>query len=249
MEQIETSLRPAIDLLPKPLQDYWLVLLGTVALVILLPLAWYKRRLLRSLIKLPRRPVRDMPQLEEDLVQLAPPPGLSASRRLFIEGVPARLRLAVVASPGKAFAVTEASAGDVLNQVRWGLGTVARQDHAVIRVWPLQLSAKGFPAVFHRNMRKPDPEGQPSNWVLLAGPTPPRPHSVLLGLALWTDEATSIGRLILDPSQWIHILHVEAEESQEGSAIPIASESQPGSAVAEQNPLASLPEVEGKPST
>jgi hypothetical protein len=190
-----------------------------------------------------------MPKLEEDLAQLAPPPELPGSRRLFIEGVPARLRLAVVASPGKAVDVTEASVGDVLDQVRWGLGTVARQDQAVIRVWPLQLSAKGFPAVFHRNMRKAEQEGQPSNWVLLAGPTPPRPQSVLLGLALWTDEATSIGRLILDPSQWIHHLHVEAEESQQRTAIPATSESPPASPDVEQkanDPVVSLPE--GRPS-
>ena len=251
MERIETYLRPVIDLLPKQLQEYWLVVFGTVALVILLPLAWYKRRLLRSLIKLPRRPVRETPKLEEDLGQLVPSPELPVPRRLFIEGVPARLRLAVVASPGKAATITEAHVGDVLDQVRWGLGTVARQDHAVTRVWPLQLSAKGFPAVFHRNMRKAEPEGQPSNWVLLAGATPPRPHSVLLGLALWTDEPTSIGRLILDPSQWIHVLHVEVEESQEGIAIPVASENPPASPVAEQagnNPFVSQPEAEGKPS-
>jgi hypothetical protein len=251
MEQIETFLRPAIDLLPKSLQDYWLVLVGTVALVILLPLAWYKRRLLRSLIKLPRRAVREMPKLEEDLAQLVPPPELPGSGRLFVEGVPARLRLAVVASPGKSLAITEASVGDVLDQVRWGLGTIARQDHAVIRVWPLQLSAKGFPAVFQRNMRKPEPEGQPSHWVLLAGPTPPRPQSVLLGLALWTDKPTSIGRLILEPSQWIHFLYVETEERLSASASPVASASPPPSPVPEQtanNPFTSAPEVENRPS-
>src|SRR5262245_44693339 len=143
MDQIESFLKPAINLLPKPLQEYWLVVLGTVALLILLPLAWYKRRLLRSLIQLPRRPARPGPKLEEDLTQLAPSPGLPPPRRLFIEGVPARLRLAVVASPGKAMTITEAAAGDLLDQARWGLQAIARQDQAVIRVWPLQLSANG----------------------------------------------------------------------------------------------------------
>src|SRR5262249_469837 len=135
MDQIESFLKPAIDLLPAPLRDYWLVVLGTIALIILLPLAWYKRRLLRALIPLARRPARVQPKLEEDLSQLGRRPGQPFSRRLFIAGVPARLRLAVVASPGKSVDIAEAAAGDVLDQVRWGLQAIARQDQAVIRVW------------------------------------------------------------------------------------------------------------------
>jgi hypothetical protein len=52
---------------------------------------------------LPRRPVREEPRLDEDLANFVPPPGLPGPRRLFIEGVPARLRLVVVAPLGKAF--------------------------------------------------------------------------------------------------------------------------------------------------
>jgi hypothetical protein len=224
MDHLEEFLKPVIDLLPESLQEYWLVVLGAAALVVLLPLAWYKRRLLRALLRLPRRPVREEPQLDEDLANFVPPPGLPGPRRLFIEGVPARLRLVVVAPPGKGATIAETAIGELLDQVRWGLGAIARQDQAALRVWPGQLSAHGFPAVFHRQLHKAEPEGQPSHWVLLAGPTPPRPQSVLLGLAVWTDGATTIGKLTMDAGQWMKTLNIETVEHQEGVADPAAPE-------------------------
>jgi hypothetical protein len=241
METIERFLSPAINLLPEQLREYWLVVFGTITLVILLPLAWYKRRLLRSLIPLPRRPVREEPKLDEDLGQLAPPPGLQASRRLFIEGVPARLRLVVAASPGKGAAITETGIGELLDKVRWGLGAKARQDEAALRVWPVQLSANGFPAVFHRHVRKDAPEGQPSHWVLLAGPMPPRPHSVLLGMALWTDEATTIGNLTMDAGQWMKTLHLENQDTAEAAGSTATAH--PEQPVADGQELADRPQT------
>jgi hypothetical protein len=224
MDQIEKYLGPVIQLLPEKLQEYWLVVFGAAALIVLLPLAWYKRLLLRALIRLPRRLVRVELKLDEDLEEFAPPPGLVGSRRLFIEGVPARLRLVVAAPLGKGAALTETAIGEVLDQVRWGLGAIARQDQAAFRIWPVQLSAHGFPAVIHRNIHKPEPEGQPSHWVLLAGPTPLRPHSVLLGLAVFTDQATAIGHLNMDAGQWMKTLSIETVDNQEGVAVPAASE-------------------------
>jgi hypothetical protein len=105
--------------------------------------------------------------------------------------------------------IAEAAARDLLDQVRWGLKPIAEQDQTVIRLWPGQRSVHGFPAVFHRHMHKPEPSGQPSHWVLLAGLTPPRPKSVLLGLVLWTEEVTTMGMIIMDPSQWMKTLHIE----------------------------------------
>jgi hypothetical protein len=213
MDTIKKYLQPAIDLLPEQLQDYWLVLLGVAALIVLLPLAWHQRRLLRRLIGLPPRPVREEPKLDEELAQLQPPFELLGSRRLFVEGAPARLRLAVMAPLGKGeTTIEETAARDLLDQVRWGLKAIAEQDQTIVRLWPWQRSARGFPAIFHRFMRKPELPGQPSHWVLLAGLTPPRPNSFLLGLVLWTEEVTTMGMLIMDPSQWMKTLHIETAE-------------------------------------
>src|SRR5260370_30273230 len=146
MDHLEEFLRPVIDLLPESLQQYWLAVLGAAALVVLLPLAWYKRRLLRALLRLPSRPVREEPRLDEDLANFVPPPGLPGPRRLFIEGVPARVRLVVVAPPGKGATIAETAIGEGLDQVRRGLGAIAPPGPAAPPGWPRPLSARGFPA-------------------------------------------------------------------------------------------------------
>jgi hypothetical protein len=159
-----------------------------------------------------------------------------------IEGVPARIRLVVVPPVGKGSAIKEDDIEELLNQLRWGLGTIARQDQAVFRVWPPQLSVQAFPTVFKRLVHVPDPEGEPSRWVLLAGPTPPRPRPLLLGMALWTDEPTKIGRLTMEPAQWITTLQIQTLDMQEQAGAPDAAK--PSHPPEEQPPW--VPEA-GKP--
>ena len=43
--------------------------------------------------------------------------------------------------------------------------------------------------------------------------SPPRPRSILLGLAVWTDDATLIGNLIMEPGDWVKALHIETVET------------------------------------
>src|SRR5262249_33108368 len=82
-------------------------------------------------------------------------------------------------------------------------------EKAQIKIWPPQLSAHGFAAVFHRMVHRPEAEGEPSNWILMAGHTPPRPRPSLIGLACWTEEKTTIGRVILQPNEWTNWLRIE----------------------------------------
>jgi hypothetical protein len=138
------------------------------------------------------------------------PPGSAGVRRLVVEGVPARIRLVVLAPHGMGSTIDESAAEEILNNVIWGLGSIAGQDKPRIVVWPPQLSAHGFAAVFHRLTRKPEPDGQPSRWVLVGGPTPPRPRPILLGLGLWTDEPTTIGRLSMQANQWVSSIHIQS---------------------------------------
>jgi hypothetical protein len=166
--------------------------------------------------------VRTEPNLDEYPAKLPPIPPFRASRCLTVEGVPARVRLVVVAPLGKGASINEAGVEELLNHIRWGLAAITHENQAPIRIWPPQLSAHGFPAVFHRKIHLPDPEGQPSQWVLLAGPTPPRPRSLMLGLVLWTEEPTNIGRLTLEPNQWMRSLSLDHLENQPaaGAAVP-----------------------------
>ena len=218
MEQITHLLDPLIEQLPPELQEYWPLLIFVPALIILLPIAWYQRRALRALIVRPFRPIKLQPKLDEDLGTYPPPSFGSMRRRLLIEGVPVRLRLVVLAPAGIGETIDQAGIKDQLNRVLWGLGALVDQDQPQLRVWPPQLSSHGFPAVFHRLVRKPEPDGEPSRWVLVAGVTPPRPRTVLLGLGLWTDEPTPIGRLSMEPRDWAMALHVQNVETEAGAA-------------------------------
>jgi hypothetical protein len=152
--------------------------------------------------------------LRENLGEYPPPPAAGGPRRLSVEGIAARVRLVVLAPAGNQADPIEASAAEaILDQVLHGLGAVARVDKPRVRVWPPQLSAAGFAPTFHRVVSKPDADGKPSRWVLLAGPAKAGQRAVLLGLALWADEENSVGRLNLEPAQWRDYLKADRTEA------------------------------------
>jgi hypothetical protein len=100
----------------------------------------------------------------------------------------------------------------LLERVLPGLGAVAAHDRPKIRVWPAQLSEQGFATTFHRCTVKREPEGEPSRWVLLAGRALAGRQPVLIGLGLWADEPSTVGRLTLNPHQWLDVLRLRAPE-------------------------------------
>jgi hypothetical protein len=204
--------RPYLELLPQPAQDFldqggwWLVLV--VAAGLLLALLVIVRGAARKLFG--QRPPPDTEAgLREDLAGYPPAPAAPVRRRLVVEGYPARLRLVVLAPVGKAAQIDAADAEPLLEHVLRGLGSVARQDRPRVRVWPSQLSHQGFAVMFHRLTHKPEPEGSPSHWTLLAGRARVGPHYLLLGLALWTEEPTTLGRRTFEPDQWAAVLHTQ----------------------------------------
>jgi hypothetical protein len=247
MDQVTRFLDPLIELLPPELQEYWPLLIFVPALLILLPIAWYQRRALKALIVRPFRPIKPQPKLDEDLSSYPAPSFGPARRRLMIEGVPVRIRLVVLAPAGTGEPIDEKGTKDMLNRVLWGLGAIVEQDQPQIRIWPPQLSSHGFPAVFHRLARTKEADTEPSHWILIAGATPPRPRTVLLGLGLWTEEPTTIGRLSMEPREWalsLHVQNLEPEAALAGNAFsdqvaPAAPEGPQGE---DATPLPAVPQ-------
>lgn len=174
-------------------------------LVIVVALLLLVRRLFR---RAPAGPGQERGVAMEDLSSMPPAP-TPGSWIVTAEGVPVRVRLVVVAPIGKGNVVDADSVPVRLDQVIRGLGSAVREDQARIRVWPMQLSNQGFGPTFHRMVRRPEADGKPSRWVLIAGQTPTRPKPLLLGLALQADEANAIGRLTLMPEQWSEVLRVQ----------------------------------------
>jgi hypothetical protein len=209
MDPLKRLLQPLIDLLPPTVQDYWWLVLLAAVLAVLLVLGVAIRGLARAIAgrRVPRVELDFGPK--ENLAAYPLPAEPWGRRRLTVEGVPVRLRLVVMASMGIRGTIKEGAVNDVLDQVLWGLGEIARLDQPRVLVWPPQLSIQGFAAAFHRTTPKPEAEGQPSRWILVAGQTPPRPRPVLLGMGLWADQATLIGRLTLEPRQWSEVLRIQ----------------------------------------
>ncbi len=144
--------------------------------------------------------------LEERLASLPAPPQGERSYQLKVMNAPVRLRLVVIAPMGKK---TVGKVDAALEEILAGLGEVSMDDKPRVRIWPAQLSAKGFANTFFRNTVSPDAEGRPSRWVLLAGPARAGGMPVLLGLAVLADKPTTAGRMEMTETQWGEVLDVE----------------------------------------
>src|SRR5262245_11242539 len=144
--------------------------------------------------------------LNEDLSTYPPAPKGQRHYQLRVMNHPVRVRLVVVAPVGKR---PVGKVDSVLEEVMRGLGEVSIDDKPRIRVWPPQLSNAGFAPTFFRRTKKPEPEGKPSRWVLLAGPARSGQTPVLLALACQTDEPTRMGSITMTEAQWNQVLRVE----------------------------------------
>jgi hypothetical protein len=147
--------------------------------------------------------------LEEDLSAYPPPPGKPGARRLTVRGVPARLRLVVLAPLGRGSVIDPDQAELLLDDILFGLGEVAAQDKPAVRVWPAQLSAHGFTPAFGRLVPRPEPDGAPSRWLLLSGPVRIGARQLLLGLALLADRPVTLDPFAVEAHQWYEVLRFQ----------------------------------------
>jgi hypothetical protein len=203
------------DNLPQAGKDFldaggWYLVLAIVAVLVLAIVAMVFRGIVQALSRRRKQPDPEK-NLAEDLGTYPPAPGKPGPRRLHVEGHPARIRLVVLAPQGKQDNVDAGKAEAVLELVVKGLGALAQQDHPRVRIWPRQLSNQGFAVSFHRLIRKPEPDSRPSRWVLVAGQAQAGQRKVLVGLALQTDEKTSLGKLTVEPERWNEVLRIKSK--------------------------------------
>src|SRR5262245_50440868 len=187
----------------------WYVILGVIGLIALLVVLRIVSGLLKRLFR--REPEPEMPptpHLEEDLSlypELQPSTG---DRQLRVEGVPARLRLVVMAPAGHEGEIGVDQVEGLLDRIVPGLAEICKNDHPRIKVWPRQLSYDGFTKQFQHNMIKSDPEHEPSRWVLLGGRAKLGDHQVMVGMALQAIKPTTLGRRTIDAHEWPVALRV-----------------------------------------
>jgi len=211
-------LRPVTDLLPPEGREFlegggWWLILAIIVLLVLLVIAKLLRFLKRGLFTRKRRPIDWDRDYRESLADCPLPIRPAGERRLTVYHVPVRLRLVVVAPQGTEVEVDALAVERLLDLIVPGLGALAQNDRPRIRVWPGQISHHGFAATFHRCTINPEGEGRPSRWVLVAGRAQIGKQPVLLGLGLWADEANALGRISLEPHQWLDVLRLRTAEA------------------------------------
>ena len=212
MDEIRNALAPLTNWLPPevrghlPVEAWWLLEL-VAALALLLLVGWVVRAVGRGLFARPRRKYDWDRALREDLNACPLPVRPPGERLLYLYHLPVRLRLVVLAPAGQGD-VDATAVERLLDRLVPGLGPVAANDRPLIRIWPPQLSGQGFSNAFHRCTVKPEPEGEPSRWVLLAGRTAGSHQPLFLGLGLWAEEPSTLGRINLEPHQWLDVLRL-----------------------------------------
>lgn len=145
--------------------------------------------------------------MSEDLSTYPPAPARSAGKQLTVQGSPVRVRFVVIAPIGRQ--AVEGGPEEILEQVVRGMGQAARGDRPRVRQWPLGFSNAGFTPMFFRRVVRPEPAGSPSHWVLLAGQARAGARQLLLGLALWSEQPTTLGNIAVGPDEWNELLRTE----------------------------------------
>ena len=215
MEELEKSLAPVTDALPPGVRNFldsggWLLVLGMAALIVLLLVWGILDRVLRRLFRRKLTPGDWAKELDEELASYPPLVRPAESKRMTIYHLPVRLRLVVVAPAGSETRVDVENVNALLDQLVPGLGTIAANDLPRVRAWPPQLSQQGFAISFQRHTRRPEPEGAPSHWLLVAGRAQVGRQTILLGLALWLDQPTALNPVVLEPHQWLDVVRIKS---------------------------------------
>jgi len=215
MEELKKTLEPLTNSLPPPVRDFldnggWWVVLGVLALIALLVIWGIADRLFRRLFRR-RAPWGEWnKELNEDLAGYPPPIRPAGNQRLTVYHLPVRLRLVVLAPAGTETQINLENVNQLLDQVVPGLGGIAANDQPRVRAWPPQLSQQGFAIAFQRHTRRPEPQGTPSHWLLVAGRAQIGRQTVLLGLALWLDQPATLNHVVLEPHQWLDVVRIKS---------------------------------------
>src|SRR5438128_2647584 len=102
MDVLQEKLQPLIDLLPEIVREYWAVVFGALALLIVLIILALLRAVFRVVFGTKKTLQEDWgKKLREDLSDYPRPAGAPGKQRLTVYHVTVRIRLVVLAPAGK----------------------------------------------------------------------------------------------------------------------------------------------------
>jgi hypothetical protein len=225
---LNEDLAPLTSHLPEPIQRFlaeggWWWVLGVLGVGALLQVGALVRKVTRTALrprsrKKKRRKKGGFLNLKEDLAFIGDAYTDPGPQRLTINGVPARLRLVLMALGSRTGGeLTEEMADRVLDWIKPGLAKVTAGDYPRVRVWPLFPSLDGFALALAQNAVIPERKGEKSPWVLVSGQVRMGPSLLHVGLALYADEASTMRHVKVQNEQWLGVIGI-AEARQPAGA-------------------------------
>lgn len=220
LEQITDEMEPATRYLPQPVRNWldgggWWVVFGIAAFLALLWLRSILLRLVRVLSK-PRRKRKQRGwkkvavNLKENLRMIGDASTEEGDQRLVVNGLPARLRLVILAQgSSNAGELTPEMADRVLDWIKPGLAEVCSEDYPRVRVWPPFYSAGGFETAVAGNVAIPAEKGERSPWVVVTGQVRMGRALVRVALGLHTDEVNNLRHVKVKGDHWLDVLGVK----------------------------------------
>jgi hypothetical protein len=165
------------------------------------------------LLRRSRRP-RVMPPVDltidvADLGDEGPP---RTGPQLELYNVPVRLSALIIAPTGRGNELDpDADMADVTDHIVHGLGDFIHLHQPIVRLWPSQLSTRGFANTLATNVRLPGGHGKGSPWSTVAGRFEADGKHYVAGLIVCADDSNNLGQLVVErQGGWLDMLRVRS---------------------------------------
>ena len=221
LDQLDDDLGPVTRHLPEPSRSFWpRVAGGRAGACAIIVLLWV-RAIVRRLSRNPpaqekKRKMKKVGfKLKENLAWVGkglPKKGLQFT----VKGLPAHMRL-IILSMGNKSGGDLSEADRILDWIKEDSALVASYDQPGVRLWPPFYSQDGFTSNLASNVPIPEPTGRKSHWVLLAGRVKMGRAVINVGMALYTDEASSLRLVKVRGDHWLDVLGVVDTRTMAGS--------------------------------
>lgn len=181
----------------------WVI--GSVVLLVVLLVLW------KVLRRRKRRPPPPAPDLTIDVTSLCQGSLPIGSPTLEFYHLPVRLAAIVLAPVGRVRRLPPSEQlTEVIDMIVPGLGEVAVAHRPLVRLWPGQVSVRGFANTFFSHAKLPGDRGKGTRWSSVAGMFKIEGQPLMAALVLRTDSPNSLGQVVIDAEQkWLGCLRVK----------------------------------------
>ncbi|NLF72794.1 MAG: hypothetical protein GX575_27480 [Candidatus Anammoximicrobium sp.] len=158
-----------------------------------------------------RQPEPASPDWRIDVAELPAHGPPADGPRLEFYGTPVRLAVLVLAPAGRNSPTpAESDVPALLDDLVPGLADVVAAQGPLIRLWPCQLSTRGFVSSFFGNVRLPGDRGKGTPWCAAAGRFEAGSQQLLAGLVCAADRPNSLSQItIAHTGQWMDVVRVK----------------------------------------